>query len=157
MLISDDPGNQKGYCSLYCLAWRDEHPLALPVTLEFAFPACKETWHLWFSWGRFFQGNRPTVWGLKDAFFSLPISRGESIHFCFEWTDPVRLQQATFLDQVAPGFRTSPTLFEKTLTANLLSLVQRFPGKIDYKKATAARLTVLGLQHVSYDSCGGYY
>lgn len=69
----------------------------------------------------------------------------------------MRLQQATFLDQVAPGFRTSPTLFEKTLTANLLSLVQRFPGKIDYKKATAARLTVLGLQHVSYDSCGGYY
>ena len=72
-------------------AWRDEHPLALPVTLEFAFPACEETWHLILMRQILPGKQRSTVWDLKDAFLQPPIGRGESTHLCFKRTGPVRV------------------------------------------------------------------
>lgn len=44
--IPMNPGNKKGNCNPYSLAWRDRQAGAQPVTLEYTSPACEETWDL---------------------------------------------------------------------------------------------------------------
>lgn len=73
--------------------------------------------------------------------------------FAFKWTDPEGSYSGPpTWTRLPQQFKNPPALFDETLSVNLLHSCQRFPGKIEYKKAnrgTAVRVTELGYRMVT--------
>lgn len=82
------------------------------------------------------------VFDLKYVFSSLSLAEMNGPILDFTCTDPMggysgQLTWTGLLQEL------------KTLNADFLPFCQKFPGKVDYKRATAARVVDLGLQNVS--------